>query len=330
MDPKFLHIPVLESDYLYAFHQSSLERSYKYRIHMKPPPLTDDLIDPLGNEEWAKAIVFDPKDQNLLRKEGDVPKKGNPRRQQESKPKSWMLKTIYTTNNQYNPKATTPKPVEEEEEEEEKEDLRLKQVGRIERQFQFAKQLQEAQTIEGSEKKVKRILPFVPNRALRELNLHLTRFKVGEVTNIVADKSAIMVRRKENLFSPENPYSPLSLFVGNEKKKKVEDEDDLFADEDEAEEQEDEIRHIRDYAIDIAGLKRRFVFSLDQDKAQFAELCDDGFKCFRTVKRQRSSQDDDEDQDENKEDHVKLTIRTELSEDEKQERKQRLEDIERV
>src|SRR4051812_4312085 len=46
-DPCFLDLP-FPSDFLWGFRQSTLEKNYKYRIHMNPPQLTDDMIDPLG------------------------------------------------------------------------------------------------------------------------------------------------------------------------------------------------------------------------------------------------------------------------------------------
>jgi len=251
-DPSFLEIP-FPSDFLWGFRHSSLEKSYKYRIHMNPPQLIDDMIDPLGAEEWAKAIKLDEKDKVLTQKKEGVDAKAtanNLRANREAK--TWMLKTIYTRENIHRPSSAGPSQesleastfVVQDESQESRAQL-------IREQFEIANSDETPPAPPG--KQVKRVLPLLPSRTLREVFIHLLRYKVGERVlreDIPEEKNdswvtnhAILIHRRNELDEeedggkPQNEYSPLSLFlpksVSSSRKKGGDDEEDLFADEEE-------------------------------------------------------------------------------------------------
>ncbi|KAH9249809.1 hypothetical protein BASA81_012404 [Batrachochytrium salamandrivorans] len=340
-EPKFLDLDMLNSGFLYQFNPqgSSLERNYKYRIHMNPPPaMVGDLVDVFGNEEWARCTELDDRDRALLRKEGQALTSSRNNRQNVSK-KSWMLKTYYTQNNVYVPnKSTSPQPVtagmqnggdsQDGDGEEEEEEEVFKLVAKIDRQFQHAKQMQQTNQVPGSTKPVKRVLALMPNRLLRELDLHLVRFKVGENTGVIPNCPAVLAKRKDK-FSP-HPFSPLALLVGEGGEK---EDDDLFADEDEENEKTDKVHHLRDYQVEtMAQTKRVALFVGESKVAKFVELHDDALKLFRlansTHRRRHLHDAEDEDDAQQLEANVKLHVRQQLTEDELEDRKRRRIDIE--
>jgi hypothetical protein len=351
-DPYFLEIPV-PADFLWGFKQSTLEKNYKYRIHMNPPQLHDDMIDPLGAEEWAKAIEFDERDKSLQRKDGvEATAKANKHSGANREAKTWMLRTIYTRENVHrqSSEGSIATPVEPsnllviEENEEARRDL-------IEKQFHIANSGEAPKAPLGKE--IKRVLPFLPSRLLREIKLHLIRFKVGEkimkddLDNEKDDEwivnRAILLHRNEQQYEdsekPGKEFSPLSLFLPKKIENRMasarDEEEDLFAEDVEASPEVNttskgatydtkHVEYIREYQTKLTGAKNihdRFALIFEEDAVRYAELEEDSLRLFRI----KQPGDDERIQHES---NVELTVNLDVSKEEKRKRSKRRKTIE--
>jgi hypothetical protein len=350
-DPHFLDIP-FPPDFLWGFRQSTLEKNYKYRIHMNPPQLTDDMIDPLGAEEWAKAMEFDERDKALQRKEG-VEAKASKHSGVNRDAKTWMLKTIYTRENVHRQQQFEMSQDSAENNylvgEEEDEDLRKRN---IEEQFALANSGVNPTPAPG--KQIKRVLPLLPSRTLREINLHLIRYKVGE--KIMKDSyeqekddewtvnRGILVRRSvvedDSTAKQPNKYTPLSLFLPRTIIKSSggsndDDEEDLFAEDEEAPPEVNttaagamydtkHVEYIREYQVQTIGAKQknpRLAMVFEEDAVRYVELEDDSLRLFRIKRpgeRERLEM----------ESNVELTVSMSTSPAERRERTKRRKTIE--
>lgn len=314
-DPKFLDVP-FASDFLWGYRLSSLERNYKYRIHMNPPQLRDDMVDPLGAEEWAKSIELDSRDEALIKKEGADVKVARRFASTAREKKTWMVKTSYTTINQHSapgssainaPDDTSRQILAETEDE----DLKL---ASIERQFEEAKMAaQDSSSLSNKlGKKIKSVRPLVPDRFLRELNLHLVRFKGGE--SIVGDigassreqvlNRALLVHRVGDVSSQQNPFHPLSLFChmtkdGHKSSENDEDEGLFSSDNEEPSNEKDDsfnhnyVHYLREYMVqsDKSQSKLdRIALAFDEKVVRYFELDQESLR----LHRQRIYKDEEE------------------------------------
>ena len=354
-DPKFLEVPN-PNDFLWGFRQSTLEKNYKYRIHMNPPQLSDDMIDPLGAEEWTKSIEYDERDKALQRKEG-VDAKASRKFDQERESKTWLVKTVYTRGNLHRPSAHDSRTSQEFETSRQEEE-ETSPIEAINRQFDIANSNEPPTNIPHG-KEIKRILPFLPARNLREFDLHVVRFKVGElITNQIEDdefitKRAILLHRGgAKSEKRKNPFDPLSLFlpkkiIKHKKSSSVreyeDEEEDLFAAEEEEEETEvvnpniltssaghtydsKHVEYIRDYTVDAINAPNkndRYAIFFGDDSIQYVELNQESLKLLRF--KQKGDKDRAETEKE-----IPINYRDTESEEEKKDRVRRLQDIEGV
>ena len=242
MDPKFLAVPHAPN-YLFGYRQSTLERNYKFRIHMVPPALPiGDLMDPLGGEQWARSVLPDDRDLRLVRKDGGDNAAGTANKHYaENEDKAWMVRTSYIGLSTYTaPSASAASAAAAAAADEEVQEvpapapspLEAKQmkIDRILKQFEDC-QRQALVAPPSAGATVVRSMPLVPGR-LAALLLHVVKFagdeKLEEGTakdDAWSTSRALMVRRPEpqlpekrresKVRAPKryNPYEPLCLYL---------------------------------------------------------------------------------------------------------------------
>lgn len=308
-DPKFLHAPQ-EDDYLWGFKQSTLEKNYKYKIHMNPPQLSDvDLIDPLGVEEWAKAVFLDDKDAALQRKEGADTALVSKHALKHREEKSWMLKTQYTdTGFAVNVQASRSTVIVEEEN---IADQASSVLDYVEKQFEYANSEKLPVAVTSAGKAIKRVIPFLPMQNLEKLKLHYVKFKPGErlesekylasapIANVVhgddlwAVSNAILVHRALTR-KRQNPYTPLSLFLP----KRVAEGEEV-AKENKVETAQKDTYHsnvvgfARDYFVSTTAADRLAII-LDENEMRYVSLDNEGLRLNRASSRVQRLREDDE------------------------------------
>ena len=292
-DPKFLPLP-FPNDFLSAYsRQSTLERHHKWKVHLDPPPLsTDQLIDPFGEEEFGKRELA-PNDRFILRKEGDDKRSRQFAGNREEK--SWLQKPVYITT------SSTRRPQDSLGDVNEVFETQVTNRASIEQEFEAASDIDSlpphAQNIA-----VKKVYKFVPSFGLRQLELYVVRFDPGEKLGqdktdgpddawrtsrgVLFKRNEIQPRRTRP--GPNAAFDPMTLLLPK-RLKASEDEDDLFAEDNEDPPDVVTSASGQKYDPSIGSLVRDYKVAVTTDPFQYRRLAivlKGDTACFVELQRQ--------------------------------------------
>lgn len=303
-DPKFLPFP-FPPEHLHAYRQTTLERNYKYRIHMTPPTLPGaDLLDQMGAEECARAVVLDERDRQLLRKEGDQQAKQakHPLTNQE---KAWMLKTVYlpTSADLTAPSAASRDEALSKQQLQIGDGARARRVPRGDGDARLGRILSQFEaTASGALPPppsagvtLKRSYPLLPSRRLAGLKLYHVKFghaerfasrPEDEAEDVWRSARSLLVTR-ETLAPGQtrrSEYDPMAMYMTKRLRAASNpDEEDIFADDDESPEavktavgvyDSSKAVYVRDYQVRVVREERsqRLALIFGDDVIEYSPL----------------------------------------------------------